>query len=158
MDDARAFCRTDGRTYRPLHPLHDGLLPLSEAEAKPIFEPYFNGLAMIAKSDTFYRFDLFARSAFVESLAGALHSYGGWNGRAEDFEASFHEAFTPFMPEQEHRARMLKMLTREGDSTETPLANLRSAKQLADLYLIYTARRTWRTILDRASKTTAEGD
>jgi hypothetical protein len=53
---------------------------------------------------------------------------------------------------------MLKMLTREGDSTETPLANLRSAKQLADLYLIYTARRTWRTILDRASKTTAEGD
>ncbi len=53
------------------------------------------------------------------------------------------------MPEREHRDRMFKFLKPEGDPAETPLVNLRSAKQLADLYLIYTGRRNWRTILDQ---------
>ena len=125
--------------------------PLPEAEAEPIFKPYFDGLAMIAKSDLFYNFDMLARAAFVASLAGALRRYGGWSGKPEDFEASLHEGFAPFMPEREHRDRMFRALRAAGDAAETPLVNLRSAKQLADLYLIHTGRRTWRTILDRAA-------
>jgi len=122
--------------------------PLTEAEAEPIFRPYFDGLALIAKSDIFYNFDQLARRAFVASLAGALRRYGGWSGKSEDFEARFHEAFAPFMSEREHRDRMFKTLEPGGDPTETSLGNLRSAKQLADLYLIHVGRRTWRTILD----------
>ena len=124
--------------------------PLSEPDAEPIFRPYFDGIALIAKSDLFYSFDILARRAFIASLAGALRRYGGWSGKPEDFEASFHEGFTPFMPEREHRDQMFRVLRPEGDTSETALANLRSAKQLTDLYLIHTGRQTWRTILNQA--------
>lgn len=127
--------------------------PLPEAQAEPIFRPYLDGLAMIAKSDIFYSFDELARRAFVASLAGALNCYGGWSGKSEDFEARYHEGFAPFMPDRDDRDRMFRALTPGGDPDETPLVNLRSAKQLADLYLIHTARRTWRTILDRSAST-----
>jgi hypothetical protein len=110
--------------------------PLPEAEAEPIFKPYLDGLALIAKSDVFYSFDILARHAFVASLAGALRRYGGWSGTLEDFEASFHEGFASFMPDREHRDRMFRALKPEGDPAETPLVNLRSAKQLTDLYLV----------------------
>lgn len=123
--------------------------PLPEAEAEPIFMPYFHGLALIAKSDLFYNFDNLARHAFVASLAGALRRYGDWSGRFEDFETSFHSEFAQIMPERTHRDQMFKMLKPEGDPAETSLVNLRSAKQLAYLYLIHTGQRTWRTILDR---------
>ena len=122
--------------------------PLPEAEAEPIFKPYYDGLALIAKSDIFYSFDTLARHAFVSSLAGALRRYSGWSGELGDFEESFHEGFAPFMPSREHRDQMYKVLQPEGDPAETALANLRSAKQLADLYLIHTGRQTWRAILD----------
>jgi AbiV family abortive infection protein len=126
--------------------------PLSEKDAEPIFAPYFNGLAMIAKSDTFYRFDELARHAFVGCLAGALRHYGGWSGKPEDFEESLHRGFAPFMPEQQHRDKMFLSLRTRADPTETALVNLRTAKQLADLYLIHTARRTWRAILEHGKE------
>jgi len=51
------------------------------------------------------------------------------------------------MPDQQHRDQMLKALTIQGDPSETSLVNLRSAKQLADLFLVYTAKLNWRSIL-----------
>jgi hypothetical protein len=56
------------------------------------------------------------------------------------------------MPNREHRDQMFRALKPEGDPAETPLVNLRSAKQLTDLYLIHTGRRTWRTILDEGRR------
>jgi hypothetical protein len=95
-------------------------------------------------------------AAFSPAAAGAIRCScrrSGWSGEFEEFEAIFHEEFAPFMPDRAHRQQMFRVLKREGDPTETPLVNLRSAKQLADLYLIYTGRRTWRTILDRQAST-----
>jgi hypothetical protein len=150
--NGRAVALTEEHMDHAIHCMM-AFVSLPEAEAQPIFEPYFHGLAFIAKSDLFYNFDVLARYAFVASLTGALRRYGCWTGKVEDFETSFHEGFTTFMPDREHRDRMLRALRPEGDPAETPLVNLRSAKQLADLYLIYTARRTWRTILDRTPST-----
>jgi hypothetical protein len=111
-----------------------------------------DGLALIAKSDIFYSFDDMARGAFVHSLAGAMRHYGAWNGKAEEFEARFHSAFEPFMPEREHRDQMYKALQRQGDPAETTLVNLRSAKQLADLYLIHVAHQSWRDAIGIGTK------
>jgi len=145
-DNDRAVALTDEHIDNAIHCMM-AFAPLPEAEAEPIFQPYLHGLALIAKSDIFYDFDMLARRSFVASLAGALRRYGGWSGKPEDFEASFHEGFTPFMPNREHRDQMLRALRVEADPAETPLANLRSAKQLTDLYLVHTGRRTWGKIL-----------
>jgi AbiV family abortive infection protein len=145
--DGRAVALTSDHIDHAVHCMM-AFAPLSETEAEPIFRPYFDGLALIAKSDIFYSFDTLARHAFVAALAGALRRYGGWCGDEAAFEASFHEGFAPFMPERDHRDQMFQVLKPEGDPTETPLANLRSAKQLADLYLIHTGRETWRTVLN----------
>lgn len=51
------------------------------------------------------------------------------------------------MPEKEHGDHMFRVLTHEGDPSETPLVNLRSAEQIAVLYLILVGRRAWCTIL-----------
>ena len=142
--NGRAVALTDEHIDHAIHCMM-AYLPLPEAEAEPIFAPYLHGLALIAKSDIFYNFDELARQAFTASLAGALRKYGGWSGKIEEFQSSFHSAFEPFMGERDHRDQMFKVLTPESDSTETSLANLRSAKQLIDLYLIYTARQHWRT-------------
>jgi AbiV family abortive infection protein len=123
-------------------------LPLPEDEAEPIFSHYFHGLAFIAKSDVYYNFDQLARNAFIFSLFGALRRYGGWNGAQEDIDGRLHEAFSPIVPEHENRQLLFKSLTVQGNPAETSLANLRTAKQVADLYLIQVANRTWRRILD----------
>jgi AbiV family abortive infection protein len=147
--DGRSVALTEEHLDHAIHCMM-AFAQLSEAEAESIFKPYLDGLALVAKSDIFYSFDTLARHAFTASLAGALHRYGGWNGKSRDLEASFHEGFVPFMPNQEHRDEMFRVLTPGGDPTKTPLGNLRSAKQLADLYLIHIGRRTWRKILDSA--------
>jgi hypothetical protein len=152
-EDGRAVALTDEHIDHAIHCMM-AFGPLSEAEAQPIFEPYYRGLALIAKSEIFFNFDELPRHAFCASLAGALHRYGGWSGNPKDFEASLHEAFAPFMAEREDRDRMFRVLRPEGDPAETSLVNLRSAKQLADLYLIHTGRRTWRTILEREASRT----
>jgi AbiV family abortive infection protein len=131
--------------------------PLSEADAEPIFSPYFNGLAMIAKSDTFYRFDHLARHEFIKSLAGAFRRYGDWDGSHDTFEQAFHRNFTPFMPDQEHRVQMLRSLTVQGDPSETSLVNLRSAKQIADLFLVHTAKLNVKSILSSVAAADGAG-
>lgn len=120
--------------------------PLHEAEAEKIFRPYLDGLALVAKSDVFYDFNELARAAFQASLYGALHHYGGWSGQPDEFAECFHNAFSSFMPDEDHRNKMLKVLAPKGNPAESPLANCRSAKQLADLYLISIGRQNWRAI------------
>lgn len=127
-------------------------LPLSEKEAEPIFSHYFHGLAFIAKSDVYYNCDQTARQAFIFSLFGALRQYGGWNGAQEEIDTRLHEAFLPIVPEREHRELLFKSLTVQGNTAETSLANLRTAKQVADLYLIQVAQSSWRRILDVRAK------
>jgi hypothetical protein len=144
--DGRAVALTDEHIDNAIHCVM-AFAPLPEVEAEPIFQPYFHGLALIAKSDIFYSFDALARQSFVAILAGALRRYGAWSGKHEDFEACLHEAFTPLISEREHRDRMFKALTRDGDPAETQLVNLRSAKQLTDLYRIHTGHRTWQAVL-----------
>ena len=63
-------------------------------------------------------------------------------------DARLHEAFSPIVPERENRELLFKSLTVQGNPAETSLANLRTAKQVADLYLIQVANRTWRRILN----------
>lgn len=121
--------------------------PLSDKEAAPIFQPYLDGLALIAKSDIFYSFDELARTAFVQSLAAAFRRYGDWDGTDQTFETAFHRNFSPIMPQEEHRLQMLRSLTLGGDPSETPLVNLRSAKQMADLYLILVGKREWQNTM-----------
>lgn len=145
--NGRAIALTEKHIDHAIHCMM-AFAPLSEADAEPIFAPYLNGLALIAKSDIFYNFDELARHQFVHSLAGALRHYGGWSGRPEEFEDSFHRGFTPFMPMAEHREKMLQSLRTEGNRQETSLANLRTAKQVADLYLVHTAERRWPLILE----------
>lgn len=148
--DGRAVALTDEHIDHAIHCMM-AFAPLPELEAEPIFKPYFDGLAFIAKSDPFYNIDTLARHAFVSSLSGALRKYGGWSGDPKDFETAFHEGFAPFMTNQDHREQMFKVVKSEGDESETSLVNLRSAKQLTDLYLIHIGRRTWRRILDRTA-------
>ncbi|NRB17624.1 MAG: AbiV family abortive infection protein [Rhodobacteraceae bacterium] len=123
--------------------------PLAEADAAPIFRPYYDGLALMAKSDSFYSFESMARKAFIASLGAAFARYEGWDGKDESFSSCYNAAFTPIMAEQEHRDQMLRVLTGEGDPNESPLANLRSAKQMADLYLILVGQHNWSKILEQ---------
>ncbi len=146
-DDGRAVALTSEHIDHAIHCLM-AFAPLSSSEAEPIFAPYFHGLALIAKSDLFYNFDTLARHGFVRSLASAFRRYGNWSGKSDDFEASFHAEFESFMPDREHRNKMLKYLKSDGDLTETSLVNLRFAKQLTDLYLINVGRRNWRAAFD----------
>jgi hypothetical protein len=53
------------------------------------------------------------------------------------------------MPDRSHRDQVFKILKPHGDPTETSLVNLRTTKQLADLYLVHTGHRNWRAILER---------
>ncbi len=141
----------------PLHMQHavDCMMayaPLSGEEAEPIFRPYFDGLAFIAKSDIYYSFDELARHAFVHALAGALRKYGGWDGDPHTFELTLHKAFKPFMPEREHRDTVFDALKASPGEEDASLHNLRNAKQLADLYLVHVAKTRWRDILEKAPR------
>ena len=147
--DGRAVALTTTHIDHAIHCML-AFASLPEAVAEPIFKPYFDGLAFIAKSDAYYNLDVLARHAFVSSLGAALHHYGEWNGEPETFEAAFHAGFAPFMPEAAHREQVFRALTPEGDRGETTLANLRSAKHLTDMYLIHVARRTWKSAIKAA--------
>jgi hypothetical protein len=116
-------------------------------DTQHLFKTYLDGLALIAKSDLFYKLDKLARASFATSLSSALQQFSSWDGKAENFETVFHTAFTPLIPELIRRTQMLKVLTVGGDSTESSLNNLRDAKRLLDIYLIHIAISTWRKIL-----------
>lgn len=153
--NGRAVALTDEHIDRAVYCMF-AFMPLTEAEAEPIFGPYFHGLAFIAKSDLFYNFDALARHAFVASFAGALRQFGGWSGKPEDFEDKFHEVFSPVLGERTHRDQLFRALRPEGDPSETSLVNLRTAKQVADLYLIRCGQENWQKILTREPHATCE--
>lgn len=125
---------------------------LSDEDAAPIFRPYLDGLALVAKSDILLSFDHMAQAAFRASLAAALARYGGWNGETDQFEIQFHLAFEPFMPEREHRDQVLQSLTAESKGRQEQFDALRTSKQLIDLYFIHIARDEWSQTLKAMRK------
>ena len=142
-DDDHAVALTEQHITHALECML-AFMTLTEEEALPIFKPYFDGLALLAKSDIFYSFNELARLAFGASLGGALHKFAGWDGSPENFETTFHAAFSPFMPDEEHRSQTLRVISpKELDRETTPWERLRSTKQMADLYLINVARNQW---------------
>ena len=72
--DGRAVALTNEHIDHALHCMM-AFAPLSEAEAEPIFKPYFDGLALIAKSDIFcsFRFD---QEATASQILRHLNSIG----------------------------------------------------------------------------------
>lgn len=121
--------------------------PMPRREAEPIFRPYLDGLAFIAKSDVYYSMEELARASFVSALAGALMQFGDWDGQDNTFEAQLNTAFEPFMPDSEHRKIVFEALKAKPTNTNSSLENLRTAKHVTDLYLVHIAKLRWKDIL-----------
>ena len=141
--DGRAVALTEQHISRALECMV-AFMPMTEDKALPIFGPYFDGLALIAKSDVYVSFDELARHAFGAILRGALHKFAGWDGNSHTFEPTFHAAFSSFMPEKDHRDQMLHTISPKEPHPKLALwERLRSTKQMADLYLMHVARQKW---------------
>jgi len=122
-------------------------MPMPDAEAAPIFAPYFRGLAMLGKSDSHVSMAAITHQAFCEALRASMRRFDGWNEKEEAFEDAFHRLFTPIMSDREHRDIMLATLKADADLHEPLSEAMLSAKRLADLYLITVAQTRWREIL-----------
>jgi hypothetical protein len=71
---------------------------MGEEAAEPIFGPYFQSLALIAKSDVHISTDELARVSFITSLRAALRHYGAWDGEEVSFRDALDRAFRPNHP------------------------------------------------------------
>lgn len=118
-------------------------VPMGETAAEPIFGPYFQGLALIAKSDVHISTENLARGAFIATLRAALRHYGAWDGEEASLRSALDRAFQPIIMEAEHRAIMFAALNPISDAPRPISENLVMAKHLADLFLIKTARDRW---------------
>ncbi len=123
-------------------------IPMGEKAAEPIFWPYFQGLALMGKSDVHTSGEEPARAAFIASLRGALRHYATWDGEDASFRDALDRAFQPIIADAEHRAIMFAAL--DPISGARPISEtMVTAKHLTDLFLINTARNRWqRSILD----------
>jgi len=115
--------------------------------AEPIFWPYFQGLALIAKSDVHLSAEESARVAFITSLRAALVHYSAWDGEEASFRDALDRAFQPIITEAEHRAIVFASLDPISDGAQPISENVVIAKQLADLFLVKTARDRWQQSL-----------
>lgn len=141
--DGRAVALTETNVTRALE-CFLAFAPMKWDVVMPIFQPYLDGLALLAKSDEFFSFDEMARESFRTSLGGALHLFAGWDGSEEKLASIFHDAFSPFLPEQKHREEMFSVLVRrEGDPEIETWERLRATKHSVDLYLMYIARQKY---------------
>jgi hypothetical protein len=121
---------------------------MGEKAAEPIFWPYFQGLALIAKSDVHTSAEEPARAAFIASLRAALRHYGAWDGEEGSFRNALDHAFHPIIAEAEHRAIVFAALDPiSGDAPRPISESMVRAKHLADLFLIRTARDRWQQSL-----------
>jgi AbiV family abortive infection protein len=125
--------------------------PLSEAIAKPIFEPYLHGLALLSKSDIHLSCENLARDEFIKSLHAAVQHFGRWDGNPDTLVASVHEALEEIMPEVEHRDAVLRVVVAPHQTEEGALADAISAKRLTDLYLVLVADRLWSERISQAA-------
>jgi hypothetical protein len=124
-------------------------IPMDEKAAEPIFWPYFQGLALIGKSDVHTSGEEPARAAFIASLRAALRHYAAWDGKEASFRDALDRAFQPIIAEAEHRAIVFAALDPIYGGARPISENLVTAKHLADLFLISTARDRWQqSILD----------
>jgi len=122
-------------------------IPMEEKVAEPIFWPYFQGLALIAKSDVHLSAEESARVAFITSLRAALVHYSAWDGEEASFRDALDRAFQPIITEAEHRAIVFASLDPISDGAQPISENVVIAKQLADLFLVKTARDRWQQSL-----------
>jgi AbiV family abortive infection protein len=134
-------------------------IPMGEKAAEPIFWPYFQGIALIAKSDVHISTEESAKAAFITSLRAALVHYGAWDGEEASFRDALDRAFQPIITEAEHRAIMFASLDPTSGGARPITENVVVAKQLADLFLIMTARDRWQRSLSdwQAQHTKREG-
>jgi AbiV family abortive infection protein len=121
--------------------------PMGDKAAEPIFGPYFQGLALIAKSDVHISTDELARAAFITSLRAALRHYGAWDGEEVSFRDALDRAFQPIIAEAEHRAIVFAALDPIAIGARPISENMVTAKHLADLFLIRSARNRWQQSL-----------
>lgn len=117
-------------------------LPLRDQEAEPIFGPYFQGLALLAKSDVHVSTEMTVKNAFIASLCGAIRHFGGWDGQQASLAETLDRLFTPIIPDDNHRKQVLAALHPPIPSGPISPATI-TTKQLVDLYLIRTARDIW---------------
>jgi AbiV family abortive infection protein len=117
--------------------------PMGDKAAEPIFGPYFQGLALIAKSDVHISTDELARVSFITTLRASLRHYGAWDGEETSFRDALDRAFRPIIPEAEHRAVMFAALDPISGGAQPISEGMVSAKHLADLFLIRTASDRW---------------
>ena len=118
-------------------------IPMGEDAAEPIFWPYFQGLALIAKSDVHISTEEQARVAFVSCLRAALRHFGAWDGVEASFREAFDRAFQPIITDAEHRAIAFAALDPVSGTARPITERIITAKHLADLFLIRTARDQW---------------
>jgi len=131
---------------------------LNDEEAEAIIRPYYDGLALIAKSDILYNFDAAAYRAFGASLAGALALFGGWDGDSATFQSAAEAAFLPIFPNREEHSAMVRHLRGEFDPEDSMVARLRSMKNLTDLYLVHLSYQRSDAILEQAAKAIAHDE
>ena len=122
-------------------------IPMGDEAAEPIFGPYFQGLALIAKSDVHISAEEPARAAFITSLRASLRHYGVWDGEEGSFRDALDCAFRPIITEAEHRAIVFAALDPVAGDERPILEKMVTAKHLADLFLIKTVRDRWQQSL-----------
>jgi AbiV family abortive infection protein len=103
-----------------------------------VIEPYFNGLALVAKSDLHLGFAPQASERFAACLCAAMHHFADWDGTNEGLPAAITASF-PTMQEEDARELLglLRQLRRRPpDITGLTLERAAVLKFLSDVYLI----------------------
>jgi hypothetical protein len=132
-------------------------LPLSNQEAEPIFGPYFQGLALLAKSDVHVSTEMTVKNAFMASLYGAIKRFGGWDGQQASLAETLDRLFTPIIPGDNDRKQVLAALHPPTPSGPISPATI-TTKHLVDLYLIRTARDIWLKSANTSEPATSTAD
>jgi AbiV family abortive infection protein len=154
-DSGRAVALTEQHIQHAIECMST-FMPMAERTAEPIFWPYFQGLALIAKSDVHVGMEAQARQAFVAALRAALRLYGLWDGAEASFRDALDRAFQSIIVEAEHRATVFAALEPAASARPPTLENVITTKQLADLFLIRTARERWQqSLLDWEAQSSA---
>jgi hypothetical protein len=146
-DTGRAIALTEQHLQHAMECMST-FIPMPERAAEPIFSPYFQGLTLIAKSDVHLSTEPQARGVFLNSLGAALRHFSIWDGATASFRDALDRAFQPIIADAEHRAILFAALGSMAGDEPVTLENVVTAKHLADLFLIRTARERWEQSLD----------
>jgi AbiV family abortive infection protein len=103
-----------------------------------VIEAYFNGLALVAKSDLHLGFAPQASERFTACLCAAMRHFGDWDGTDEGLPAAVTASFPFEQPEDaQELLGLLRQLRRQPpDITGLTLERAAILKFLTDVYLI----------------------